>query len=1254
MNSSSLSQFSTRIAFFLSIALYLFGSGPADAQVMACPGAASFPVTGPIADRWSAAGGSQGGALGCVTGAAQTQADGSVVQTFDNGQIAFSPHQGTAMTVALYQLGSDLVFEWGETAPYHYDAFLLRVDKDGVNVGQWTDNTSQRTGGIWNVPLPSAGDYQVVVEGCDSGTFSSSCKQSWTFPVHVYYKPVQPFLAAYTCPVALSPGPIHDRYVSPGTLASRIGCPTGAAAPIPGGRAIQQTFDHGQIVFDPDRGSAFTLAAYQAEDDIIVEWGSTAPFHYDAFNVLWSKDGQAAPQVEIDPDQTTTIATNGPTGATISYNRYGNFNRAVYSIRGIGPGTYQVQVEGCDKHSLSSSTCHQGWSAPAVVNLTLTAAYNTTCNLERFARNPTYAFGRGMGVVLDLWSRLVGPNGPLLGCPHVVGSDLEDSRIVLTFDYGQIAWSAQQGADMAVAVWKEIDSTDSSGQPVAYNLNVMTGDTFPYSYDKLLLRVNSDQSDQTTSDGSHITGLLEPIRYGGQTYQPGNSVTVVLEGCDSHFASSSSCKQGWTQPATWTFVPMIPGVAPSGSGAEFTFTLSPSLLGTSVFSAAQSLGARGVAAATFAGCRKTLGVFFWVEQDFGKGALAELEMADANMDLCLPPASGISPTSAQRPWHQLDEVNAAMRFQQQQSKPGTTTSKCGRTGEYDVIMARLVPMLFRFGRELDNDVHSLILNGLLSLRGPYDPGDRDVCNSTLPIETENHLLNMETSRFLTNQALYALTGDATYNNETNGTTAYMLSDLGGLLADDFNEYNSKTYQGYSLFAVQNLADYATDRRVKTAARMVLDFSSAKFSLSSIGLRRNAPYRRHPGDYPNDSTDKTNVHILNGFNSDSQTGRFTLYTGLFQQLYDPTTTQALSKYLTGNMIEAFAGNYRPPRSVLYFMLEPKSPTFFERIHHAGIEIYSGTSQYLISAGGEPTAELDTIAGNGSFSDSGASVITSLTSAGAETKTNQQIRFDGTLASGGEAGIGTDGLASRNVETCVGPRVACGVNLIIPSPYVPASCIQRQTSCALRSSTPGGWTFVNHSTSACNTSSPQGDFYVAAFNASATAPTQDVHGLFEVYPVQSAGKSFSEFVQSVCDNNPAIRPNGTTPIYSPQDGEQVLFQSVPLETIPGMPLPTSGQLQIGASDDVTIAHWPLASGSHLNSDETKKQIVFHEPMAPLTLTPRLQQHGRTGSRPKPLRPNRESSLVSKVPLIGVPLDSRARGLLDFSIGMFLRAP
>src|SRR5262249_4224417 len=146
------------------------------------------------------------------------------------------------------------------------------------------------------------------------------------------------------------------------------------------------------------------------------------------------------------------------------------------------------------------------------------------------------------------------------------------------------------------------------------------------------------------------------------------------------------------------------------------------------------------------------------------------------------------------------------------------------------------------------DVQNHIIDELLNHRGPFNPDDLKPF-SPLPVpETENHIMMIESARYLTNQLLYKRTGDHKFDNARNGMDDWMLKHLQNFLKTDFIEYNARPYQDETTFALLNLASYASTKnkssaRVHTAARMVLDYVMAKVAVSSNDSRRCVTYRR---------------------------------------------------------------------------------------------------------------------------------------------------------------------------------------------------------------------------------------------------------------------------------------------------------------------------------------------------------------------------------------------------------------------------
>ena len=552
--------------------------------------------------------------------------------------------------------------------------------------------------------------------------------------------------------------------------------------------------------------------------------------------------------------------------------------------------------------------------------------------------------------------------------------------------------------------------------------------------------------------------------------------------------------------------------------------------------------------------------------------------------------------------------------------------KCGRAhGELDVAARGLITILNKYSDLLGQPVSNHVLHDILAPAVSGAPPSEqwyafNLCGVNIP-ETENHILNSQTSRYLANQLLGI-------DNEKNGFNAWMLLRLQVLLKNDFTEYDARPYQQYSMMALQNLYDFAHDPHVKLAAQMVLDYESAKFAVSSSGLRRVVPFRRrsdHLGDTQLSlcSGDPC-TGLMNG-NSDPQTFRFMMLSGM-------TSPPELITHYEGidgqdDMLTAAVTSYSIPPLVLDMILNKDHYTYFQRIRGsespvpqprpAGIELYSGAAPFLISAGGywQVSAHSDQIGDElNCYADVGWPLATTLMANSEKVEygvydaldyTNF-IRIDGdrtvdtvrskleavaggtALSSavgdailgplGGVAGAIVGGILSdvegKHIEckvperhrknTCVAPGFACGMN-----PIVPVSFPERLCRSDVMDPSGGRWTFIDASeNSECPRKASPG-FCAAVFNAGGSS------GFFEAAPSQKG--SCGTFQESVKRNfSQKYQPNGPND-YVTAMGHRIRFVPNPsdnkyvwgIQSIDGKP------------SDTNIGDWPLAVGDVINS-------------------------------------------------------------------------
>jgi hypothetical protein len=420
---------------------------------------------------------------------------------------------------------------------------------------------------------------------------------------------------------------------------------------------------------------------------------------------------------------------------------------------------------------------------------------------------------------------------------------------------------------------------------------------------------------------------------------------------------------------------------------------------------------------------------------------------------------------------------------------------------------------------------------------------------------------IETSRYLINQLLGT-------DNRGNGLDDRMLGHLQQFLKHDFLEYNSRPYQEYHMFALQNLYDFACDprfvpsgprqqscARVKLSARMVLDYVSAKFAVSSNGLRRYAPFRRRKEHLTSE---------LFSLNSDPQTYRFMMLAGITQPapLDKPFSYASLGQDLLGrdDMQAAAVTSYRVPDLVWDLLVDKPHNSFYQIFRPgegregiralAAAERYWSTSEFLISAGGMWTPgpysdQCHLVCGDeyAKYVDVGQQLPTTLMPTRAGTSAAgfiqvhsvmQKVNLDGTRGS-----ISLDGRGDTH-NVCVAPGFACGQLLEIPGNYLLPGCF----------TTSGPWIFIDAS-GVCTPRLSLG-FYIAAYNGASSEEIQKAEhgdrqalmslhypGFFEA--LSSKSMDFGSFRNKVLTQNGSRRYSGDgTNEYATATGKNIQFR------------------------------------------------------------------------------------------------------------------
>jgi hypothetical protein len=331
-------------------------------------------------------------------------------------------------------------------------------------------------------------------------------------------------------------------------------------------------------------------------------------------------------------------------------------------------------------------------------------------------------------------------------------------------------------------------------------------------------------------------------------------------------------------------------------------------------------------------------------------------------------------------------------------------------------------------------------------------------------ETENHRLMIESSRYLNNQIILKEIDPSNSNkdqiaSEQASVREWLLKRLRRIAVEDFLEYNARPYQHYSLAAIRNIADFAEDGELHVAAYNVLDLDMAKFAIGSNQGRRLVPFRRHMEDiqqFIEPGGKDGNFVAHNGIQdqereSDHSVAAMMLYAGQVQQ---PTGGQITSAAVNEMLLPAVS-QYRPPQSVLDVATGslPAAPPggmaerpLFQAVRHSGVEIYSKTSGFLITAGGitAPPAYTIEVAGASLGARFGPLALSKNSDRGAALPTTLMLSA---VAGSGRTSLETflriEGprktLDSDNVtydhNLCVARGFACGINVIAPPDMEP---------------------------------------------------------------------------------------------------------------------------------------------------------------------------------------------------------------------------
>lgn len=389
-------------------------------------------------------------------------------------------------------------------------------------------------------------------------------------------------------------------------------------------------------------------------------------------------------------------------------------------------------------------------------------------------------------------------------------------------------------------------------------------------------------------------------------------------------------------------------------------------------------------------------------------------------------------------------------------------------------------------------------------------------------ETENHLLMINSSKYLKNQMLInelaaASSSSKDYRDDQKYLETWLLETMQHILKKDFIEYNSRPYQRMSINALLNLADFSTDPEVRLGAELVLDYASAKFAVGSHQGRRLGPLRRLRDSLKLGvltSSPKNNGLLDLGEAADHQAALGLLYSGQVQQLRG----NKISLWAAGGSVYGATSPYRPPDLVVDLAID-KQTRVFQRLHHHTQEIYSSGRSFLIAAGGVTADQaytgtgmewLDQLFASKVENDEGAALPTVLF-------VGQPDRQDlgGLLRFEGERPAPDAKYPSFNHNLCVYDGFACGINLMIPPDMLGAGCL-RQAALDL-SNAAKEWLFMDSKACPAYAESPR--FFLVVWKRACPHSTTECFGDFGFWEIVDAGdqESLQAFRTAVISEN-----------------------------------------------------------------------------------------------------------------------------------------
>ncbi|MGH4009902.1 MAG: LGFP repeat-containing protein [Pseudonocardiaceae bacterium] len=940
----------------------------------------------------------------------------------------------------------------------------------------------------------------------------------------------------------IAEGLIGDRWRLMGGALGPFGCPTGPEMDLGDGLAgRRQAFEGGEIAWMA--AQEMVLSVFRHGNEACFEWAlaPTSLLHYDyfRFDVLYRRD------------------------ASTAFGGFGHANMRVHDPkRGRrwlilqGFGEYAFRVKGCDNPAVGSEVSRQGW----------TALVRLTVGPKPGDPGPTPV----TGVIAERWHMFGAWDGPL-GRPTTAETGQAGYR-VQPFERGVVAALPEFGPEMTVVAYEYGRSVEVhwgyikdsiSVETIFDAINLSSGDGTP-EYSERITSGELEWFDWVHDGPSSGRTRFFPSRKGVPWNTEGTLILYLIR-LTNFSGQIFGMQLAFTHRAVDARLTALP---PDGS-PEQAFARHDDRLDQ--------------IAEHFIRTRPLVRRYAGAGEDITFQFMALLHLAAKDPD---HQSQGQPRSSAQ--------VAVGLRE--------IIVGEMGTNKDYDITLKGLMTVICRHEGLLTEQQIGFVLAELVpkGLFGPHDPGV-EVHTEAFVFrgpETENHVLMIESCRYLVNQLQFARTGNAAYNSLDQGLTDWLLGFLHTVAKHDFLEFNSRSYHRLVIHALLNLYEFSTDHVVKVGAWNLLDYAAVKFAVSSSRHRHLGPFRRRKENL--NRADDPALNELYSNVGNPQTGFFLAYLGFLEPAGNPgawfpdgwvaeALIAGLSSYRPPAAAYILAATTQPPaQHIFYHGNRPRQPEGEDA--DGGLETYYKSPSFLLTAGGM-------FLNSGSGSDNvvqeftgtnGVAIAQALTlvPARAHVTFADLVRFD-------RYNI------ERAVNTGVHRGFACGANLRVPGTPVGES----------------GWAFVDHTDLG---------YYVAAYRTPPSNPDQlieqlDNLGCFYVMELREAADGklveppappmpFETFKQLTLERNqlPDKLDYGAAYVFHTADGHSFTFRLWPF----GEKYKARVLFMDGQELPENLARQPLADGPYLRAPNGHDGIVeirhpgcdtplildFHNPVHP----------------------------------------------------------